>query len=98
MVSDGPSMIIGQPSGGISLVVSQRWVEAANSARPHPDENQITTIMQAMGFTRLFSALFGWWHEENSLVILDAKPDNFILTPSGILPIDLLIAEAPPDA
>ena len=96
MVSNGPSMIIGQLSGGISLVISQRWLEAVNPSRPHPTEAEIADFLKPQGFTPLFSALFGWMLEDGSLVILDAKPDNFILTPAGILPIDLLITEIPP--
>lgn len=96
MLSEGPSMIIGQPSGGISLVISQPWLEAANPAQPHPNEAAIAEYLQARGFTPIFDALFGWIQEDDSHVILDAKPDNFILTPVGILPIDLLIAEIIP--
>lgn len=93
MVSEGPSMIIGQASGGISFVISQRWLEAANPARPHPDEAQIAAYLQERGFSPLFDALYGWMRDDDTCVILDAKPDNFIRTPAGILPIDLLLAE-----
>lgn len=93
MVSDEPSMIIGQPAGGISFVISQPWLDAANPARPHPSEQQIAGFLDTMGFTPIFNALFGWLQEDGTHVILDAKPDNFILTLHGILPIDLLITE-----
>ena len=96
MVSDGPSMIIGQPAGGISLVISQPWLEAAEPTRPHPTEAEIAHYLQDRGFTPLFGALFGWMQDDGSRIILDAKPDNFILTPAGILPIDLLITEVTP--
>jgi len=39
---------------------------------------------------------YGWEQEEEGLVVLDAKPDNFITTPDGILPIDLLLTEFRP--
>lgn len=93
MLSDGPSMIIGQASGGISLVISQPWLEAADPARPHPGEKEIAVYLQERGFSPLFDALFGWMRDDDTCVILDAKPDNFILTACGILPIDLLLAE-----
>jgi hypothetical protein len=93
MVSDGPSMIIGQLSGGVSLVISQPWIEAADPDRPHPTEPQIAGFMGSMGFAPLLASLYGWLHTGDSLIILDAKPDNFVLTHAGILPIDLLIAE-----
>jgi hypothetical protein len=93
MVSDGPSMIIGQPAGGLSLVTSQGWLDAADSARPHPTEAQIAEFMKSMGFVPLLGALFGWQQNSGPVIILDAKPDNFILTEAGILPIDLVITE-----
>lgn len=96
MLSEGPSMIIGQPSGGISLVISQPWIEAADPSAPHPSEPEIAGFMRTMGFTPLIASLFGWIHQDAGYVILDAKPDNFILTHSGILPIDLLITEITP--
>lgn len=95
MLSEGPSMIIGQPSGGISFVISQPWIEAADPAQPHPDGRQIADYLRERGFTPLFAALFGWMHEDDSYIILDAKPDNFVLTHRGILPIDLLITSIP---
>ena len=96
MLSDGPSMIIGQAPGGISLVISQPWLDAANPSQPHPKETQIAEFMHTMGFFPLFGSLFGWMREDDSCVILDAKPDNFIFTAAGILPIDLLITEITP--
>ena len=96
MVSDGPSMIIGQPAGGISLVISQPWLDAADPASPHPTEEQIAPYLEARGFTPIFNALYGWRQEDGTHIILDAKPDNFILTPYGILPIDLLITAIMP--
>ena len=96
MVSDGPSMIIGQPAAGISLVISQPWLDAADESRPHPDERDIAAYLKARGFTALFDALYGWIRESDGIVILDAKPDNFILTERGILPVDLLITEILP--
>ena len=74
MLSEGPSMIIGQPSGGISLVISQPWIEAADPSAPHPSEPEIAGFMRTMGFTPLIASLFGWIHQDAGYVILDAKP------------------------
>lgn len=93
MVGEGPSLVIGQSAGGLSLVISQPWLDAADPARPHPSEAQIAAFLEKMGFTPIFDALFGWRQEDGPLIILDAKPDNFLLTPAGLLPIDLLITE-----
>ena len=59
--SSGPSMVIGEQSGGVSL-----------------------------GFEEMAAAFYGWKHEDGTIV-LDAKPDNFIKSESGIIPIDLQI-------
>lgn len=93
MISSGPSLIIGEPAGGLSLVVSQPWLEAADNACQFPSEDEIKALMMARGFRPIFASLFGWESSENHLIILDAKPDNFIKTTHGTLPIDLLIVE-----
>jgi hypothetical protein len=97
MVSSGPSMLIGQPPGGLSLVISQPWLDAVDVTNPHPDQSEIATLMQERGFEPLFASLYGWKSNSNGWVVLDAKPDNFIITPDGILPIDLLLTEITTD-
>ncbi|HUZ06678.1 MAG TPA: NAD-dependent DNA ligase LigA, partial [Candidatus Paceibacterota bacterium] len=92
MVSDAPSMLIGQPAGGISFVISQKWLEAADLQRPHPDESQIAAYLDERGFKKIPGAFFGWIREADHVVILDARTDNFILTSAGILPFDLQIS------
>lgn len=93
MVSEGPSMIIGAPQGGFSLVISQPWLDAANASRPHPEEAEVSDYLEARGFTALMGSFYGWQNSEEHLVILDGKPDNFIKTSEGIMPIDLQITE-----
>jgi hypothetical protein len=93
MVQSGPSMIIGRTSPGLSLVISQPWLDAADVSRPHPSEFQIAHLLGSRGFSPLFGSLFGWSSAEAGLIVLDAKPDNFVSTTSGILPIDLLLAQ-----
>jgi hypothetical protein len=34
-----------------------------------------------------------WWHEEEGLILLDARKPNFKKTDFGVLPIDLILAE-----
>jgi hypothetical protein len=93
MVSDQPSLLIGQPSIGISLVTSQPWLAAASEERPHPDESQVAGYLTARQFSAIPGSFFGWIRAEDGVVILDARPDNFILTSKGILPIDLQITQ-----
>jgi hypothetical protein len=93
MIDTGPSMIIGRSSGGLSLVVSQPWLDASNPSEPHPTDRQIFEYLTERGFEPLFGSFFGWQAKELGLVVLDAKNDNFVATDLGIFPIDLQIAE-----
>lgn len=93
MVSEGPSMLIGQPPGGLSLIISQPWLDAADNLQPHPSDEQIATHLKERGFEPLFGTLFGWLNSDYGYVVLDAKADNFVVTTRGVFPIDLLITE-----
>jgi len=92
LVSSGPSLIIGQPAGGVSLVISQPWLRAADPKNPHPDEAEIDECMRHLGFEPLPNSFFGWRHAGSGVVVLDAKADNFIRTEAGVAPIDLQMA------
>ena len=94
--SKGPSMIIGKAPDGLSLVTSQPWLQAENEDDPHPSEIEVSSLLQDQGFHPLFGSLYGWQHDEEDLIVLDAKPDNFIKTSAGILPVDLLLTEISP--
>jgi hypothetical protein len=87
-VSDKPSMIIGQPAGQPSAVISQEWITAANPRLPHPEEEQIAAFMRGKGFRKIRDSFHGWAREDG-VIVMDAKPDNFILSDKGIVPIDL---------
>jgi len=95
MVSSGSGhfVLVGQPAGGLSLVISQPWLDAIDPEEPHPDDKQIASHLADRGFESLSGSFFGWRNEDYGYVILDAKSDNFISTPKGIMPIDLLITE-----
>jgi hypothetical protein len=45
------------------------------------------------GFRPVPSSYFGWYRPEDGVVIVDAKPDNFIRTAEGLITIDLQIAQ-----
>lgn len=88
-ISEKPSMIIGQPSGQPSIVISQRWYgkEGVSSTE------DIHDLLVAEGFRSIPSSYFGWYRPDDGVVILDAKPDNFVKTPEGLIPIDLQMAQ-----
>jgi hypothetical protein len=88
-ISDKPSMIIGQPSGQPAIVISQRWYEKQGIAT----NEAIHDLLVEEGFRSVPSSYFGWYRPDDGVVIVDAKPDNFIRTPEGIIPIDLQLAQ-----
>lgn len=83
--SDEPSMIIGQPSGQPSLVISQGW----HSLKEAPSMEEVAQRMRADGFESVPKSHFGWYRPADGVVVTDAKPDNFVKLPEGIVPIDL---------
>lgn len=91
MVSAGASMVIGQPPGGISLVISQAWLDAVNPDAPHPTDAAVAEYLIQREFVAIPGSFFGWRRDRDKTVILDAKSDNFILTRIGLLPIDLQV-------
>lgn len=90
-VSDKPSLIIGEPSGQSSIVVSQGFLRAADHLHPHPGIDEIREFMKSMEFRVAAGSYFGW-HRSDGVVVVDAKPDNFVITESGVSPVDLQIA------
>ena len=87
-VSQKPSMLIGQPSGQPSIVISQRWYEKEGVVT----NEDVHDMMVQEGFRSVPSSYFGWYRPADGVVIVDAKPDNFMKTAEGIVPLDLQIA------
>lgn len=88
-ISDKPSMIIGQPSGQPSIVISQLWYARGGVAT----NEAIHDFLVGEGFRPVPSSYFGWYRLSDGVVIVDAKPDNFIKTSDGLIPIDLQMAQ-----
>jgi hypothetical protein len=84
-ISDQPGLIIGQPVGEPSLVINQQWYERSAVAT----NEIIHDFLVQEGFRSVPSSYFGWYRPDDRIVIVDAKPDNFILTKEGLIPIDL---------
>lgn len=91
-ISDRPSMVIGTPVGQPSFVVSQGFIEAAQPANPVPAMAQIEGFLREHDFEPVPGSYFGWIRRADGVAIVDAKPDNFILSVEGVVPIDLQIA------
>lgn len=87
-ISEEPSMIIGQPSRQPSFVISQSWLDKEGIAT----NEGISAYLTEEGFREVPGSYFGWYRPADGVVIVDAKPDNFIKTAAGLVPIDLQMA------
>jgi hypothetical protein len=88
-ITQKPSMLIGQPSGQPSIVISQRWYEKQGIVT----NEDVYELMVQEGFRAVPASYFGWYRPADGVVIVDAKPDNFIKTSDGLLPIDLQMTQ-----
>jgi len=87
-ISDKPSMVLFEPSGQPSFVISQEWFESGEA----PQMIEIAASLKKDGFLPVPQSYFGWYRAADGVVIVDAKPDNFVKTPLGVVPIDLQMA------
>ena len=94
-VSDKPSMILGEPSGQPSFVVSQPFIDAADARHGAPSPDAIDAFFRAHDFEPMPGSYFGWGRRRDGVAVVDARPDNFILSPVGVIPIDLQMARIP---
>jgi hypothetical protein len=91
ILSDRESQLVDAVPGGCSMVISQQWLVAADLDDPTPSLEEIADYMAERDFHPIPNSFFGWIRETEGLLILDAKPDNFVKTAAGILPFDLMI-------
>jgi len=87
---------LGKDEGHPYIVTSQLYIERANKQRPHPSEQEIRDLMTELGFRLLTDGAFNWFRESDGIIVTDAKPLNFITSPNGIVPIDLIISREQP--
>ncbi|PWU22179.1 MAG: hypothetical protein C5B50_00045 [Verrucomicrobia bacterium] len=91
----GPSFVIGLAGDQPSIVTSQPWIRPADPEHPHPSYPEISRFMTSLGFEEIARSYYGWQRKEDAITIFDARPDNFIKSAEGVVPIDLVICEAP---
>ncbi|MFN7564902.1 MAG: hypothetical protein ACK5TH_24220 [Prosthecobacter sp.] len=91
ILSANESQLVDAVPGGCSMVISQRWLVAADPDEPTPSLEEIAEFLTDLGFEPIPDSFFGWIRGTDGLLILDAKPDNFVKTAAGILPFDLMI-------
>ena len=74
-----------------SIVISQPWAHPADLRCPLPSSTEIWEFMTSLGFDPIPDAPFDWLRKSEGLRVSDARPDNFIKTAEGVVPIDLVI-------
>nr|MDA3874144.1 hypothetical protein [Kiritimatiellia bacterium] len=57
-----------------------------------PTHDDIGTFMESFGFARK-NHRFGqhWWRPDDEIIAYDAEPGNFVKTPFGLVPVDLIL-------
>ncbi len=92
----------------IGLTRANRFAISQPTLRgAEPKENEIRDVLEQAGWKRLPIncqtllpvQLVGsaWYHDEEQLILLDARKPNFKKTDYGTLPIDLIIGELTPE-
>ena len=74
-------------------MVSQPFLVAADPMNASPPIERVAEFMQDEGFVEVPGSYFGWVRPGDGVAVVDAKPDNFILTEEGVVPIDLQMAQ-----
>ncbi|HTV42405.1 MAG TPA: hypothetical protein VMF08_17690 [Candidatus Sulfotelmatobacter sp.] len=88
------SLIIGAGGDKPCAVISQPWIDAADENNPCPSEHEIKKFMEDLGFAPVKGMFYGWYNEKSKITILDARPDNFVNSYLGVVPIDLVISKS----
>ena len=76
-----------------SIIISQPWAYPENPKAPLPTLTEIKHFMKSLGFVQVPYTLHEWFRASDGIRVSDARPDNFIKSRNGVVPIDLLIAD-----
>lgn len=95
-ITFGKSLILFATGEKPCIVVSQPWIRPADPQNPHPTKAEIKEFMELAGFKEDVTSYYGWCNEVEGISVIDARPDNFILSRVGVVPIDLVIFKSKP--
>jgi hypothetical protein len=76
-----------------SIVISQPWAHPFDLKSPTPSPAEIWEFMMSLGFEPIPDAPFDWLRKSEGVRVSDARPDNFIKTDEGVVPIDIVISK-----
>jgi len=89
----GTSIVLGGSGDPTAAVISQRWHKALDATHAEASEREVAEFMRRAGFEELPKSFYGWRRIADGIIVLDARPDNFIKTEEGVAPIDLLVTQ-----
>lgn len=78
-----------------AIVTSQPWIYDALPERPHPTEAEVEQFLTSLGFVSQPDCFHGWHRASDGMLVVDAREDNFIKSPGGVVPIDLVVLRWP---
>jgi len=82
-------------SGYISALISQPWSYPADPKHPLPSDIEVIDFMTSMEFKGVRNTYHEWFRKSDCFHVCDARPDNFIKTKQGVIPIDLIVSNNP---
>lgn len=83
----------GYLSDGSSIITSQPWHEPADPSSPHPSDSEMRECLQRFGFAQVSS--YDWKNAEG-VVARSVRPQDFIKTKSGVVPVDVCLEKQSP--
>lgn len=75
------------------IVVSQSFIERIDEKHEHPSEREIADFMVRMKFSLMKDSCTNWHRDADGIIVTDTREVNFIDSPEGIIPIDLIISK-----
>ena len=78
----------GYLSDGSSIITSQPWHEPADPSSPHPSDLEMRECLQRFGFAQVSSHD---WKNAEGVVARNVRPEDFIKTKSGVVPVDVCL-------
>jgi hypothetical protein len=81
------------PGETYSALISQPLHEAADPENPLPTPEAITLFMRTLGFEATPGRQFEWFRPSDGVRVFDARPDNYVMTSEGVMPIDLVVTQ-----
>jgi hypothetical protein len=73
-----------------------KWLTAADLNHPTPPIEEIYEYLTNVGFEPAPKSYYGWLRRADGVLIVDAKPDNFMKTQAGVTPVDLQMSSVQP--